>query len=160
MGSERCIRDRESIAKKVADILEGVEIFDVAKVDKSKISEYKNLILATPTYGAGDMQGDWEEFLETLKPEDFNDKIVALIGLGDQDTYADTFCDGLFPLYQIVSKAATIIGATKTDGYEYESSSIVVNGEFVGLILDEDNQEDLTEQRIKDWVKDIQDKFQ
>ena len=85
----------ENIAKKIADTLGDVDLFDVAKTEKAKLLEYKNLILATPTYGSGDMQGDWEEFLETLSPEDFNGKVIALVGLGDQDTYADSFCDGL-----------------------------------------------------------------
>lgn len=148
----------ENIAKRIASNLEGIDIFDVAKTEKSRLLEYKNLILATPTYGSGDMQGDWEKFLETLKPEDFSNKVVALVGLGDQDTYGDTFCDGLFPIYEMVCKEGKMIGFTKTEGYEYEESRSVINGQFIGLILDEDNQEELSEQRIKEWVQSL--KFQ
>ncbi|WP_104722638.1 flavodoxin [Helicobacter mesocricetorum] len=150
----------ESIAKKIADVLGDVDIFDVAKTEKSKLLEYKNLILATPTYGNGDMQGDWEEFLETLKPEDFSGKVIALVGLGDQDTYGDTFCDGLLPLYELSHKEGKIIGFTKTNGYEYEETKVVVDGEFIGLMLDEDNQEELSEQRIKEWIDNIKGQFE
>ncbi|MDE5602448.1 MAG: flavodoxin [Helicobacter sp.] len=150
----------ESIAKKIASVLENVELFDVAKTEKSKLLEYENLILATPTYGSGDMQGDWEEFLETLKPGDFKGKVIALVGLGDQDTYGDSFCNGLFPLYEIAHKEGKIIGFTKTDGYEYEETNTIVDGQFIGLMLDEDNQEELSEQRIKEWIENLKGQFQ
>ncbi|TLD89171.1 flavodoxin [Helicobacter sp. MIT 05-5294] len=150
----------ENVAKRIANALGDVEVFDVAKVEKSKLLEYKNLILATPTYGSGDMQGDWEEFLDTLKSEDFSGKVVAFVGLGDQDTYGETFCDGLLPIYEVAHKEGRIVGFTATDGYEYEESKAVVEGQFVGLILDEDNQEELSEQRIQEWTQNLKGQFQ
>lgn len=150
----------ENIAKKIADTLGDVELFDVAKTEKAKLLEYKNLILATPTYGSGDMQGDWEEFLETLSPEDFNGKVIALVGLGDQDTYADSFCDGLLPIYEVANKQGKIIGFTKTEGYEYEETKTIVDGQFIGLMLDEDNQEELSEKRIEEWIGNIKGQFE
>ena len=80
------------------------------------------------------------------------------MGLGDQDTYGDTFCNGLYEIYKLL-KNAKIIGQTSTKGYEYEDSDSVVDGKFVGLILDEDNQEDLTEQRIQEWCEEIKGQF-
>jgi flavodoxin I len=35
----------------------------------------------------------------------------------------------------------------------------VVNGEFVGLALDEDNQPELTEKRIKEWTAKLKTLF-
>ncbi|EAH9105226.1 flavodoxin, partial [Campylobacter jejuni] len=46
-----------------------------------------------------------------------------------------------------------------TDGYTFEASDAVVDGKFVGLALDNDNQEDQTESRIDAWVEQIKPYF-
>lgn len=148
----------ENIANKITKMLENVEVYDVSKSSKEELLSYDNLILATPTYGSGDLQGDWEDFAENFNNIDFKGKTIALVGLGDQDVYSDTFCDGIFFLYELV-KEANIIGQTSTDGYEYEESKAEVNGKFVGLVIDDVNQDDLTDSRISKWVSEIKDKF-
>lgn len=47
-----------------------------------------------------------------------------------------------------------------TDGYDFEDSTAVKDGAFVGLAIDEDNQDDLTEERIEKWVEMIKPSFQ
>lgn len=150
--------DTENIAKKVAETLEDVDIFDVAKAKKEDLNAYTNLILATPTYGDGDLQDDWSDFLDTLSAEDFSNKTIAFIGLGDQDTYSETFCDGVFTIYE-KAKDAKIIGQTSLEGYSHEDSKAIIDGKFLGLMLDEVNQDDLTDARIKDWCDTIRDSF-
>lgn len=154
----------QRIAEKIAVNLrekhsKEVEVFDVAKASREVLKGFSNLILATPTYGSGELQNDWEEFLTTLSPLDFEGKVVAFVGLGDQDTYGDTFCDGVFEIYNRASKNAKIIGKTSIEGYEYQESNSVIEGEFVGLILDENNQEDLTDTRIENWCDLIAGQF-
>jgi flavodoxin I len=51
------------------------------------------------------------------------------------------------------------VGFWPTDGYEHEASLAVKNGKFVGLALDEDNQAELTEERIQKWVTQIKAEF-
>lgn len=149
----------QSICEKVAKELgDGAKLFDVAKASKDDITGFTNLILATPTYGAGDLQDDWDSFLSTLSEEDFAGKTIALIGVGDQDTYADTFCDGVSYLYEKVQQAK-IIGRTENKGYDFDESRALVDGKLVGLLLDEDNQSDLTDQRISKWVAEIKGQF-
>jgi flavodoxin I len=41
------------------------------------------------------------------------------------------------------------------DGYEFNKSKAIVNGEFVGLVLDQDNQSDLTEERLEEWLERV-----
>lgn len=89
----------------------------------------------------------------------FAGKTIALVGLGDQDIYGDTFCGGLSYIYKKVSKQGKVIGQTSTDGYTFDDSEAVVDGKFVGLIIDEVNQEDMTEQRIKAWVEMLKASF-
>ncbi|MFN9675593.1 MAG: flavodoxin FldA, partial [Microcystis sp.] len=51
------------------------------------------------------------------------------------------------------------VGYWPTDGYDFNESKALKNGKFVGLALDEDNQSDLTEQRIKTWVAGLKGEF-
>ena len=42
-----------------------------------------------------------------------------------------------------------------TDGYSFTSSVAVVDGDFVGLALDETNEPDKSTDRIETWVKSL-----
>ena len=148
------------VADKIAKELgsENVEVFDISSSTKDKVLGFENLILASPTYGAGDLQSDWEDALGDFDENDFMGKTIALVGVGDQDCYSDTFCDSLFHLYEKV-KLANVIGQTAIDGYEFDDTKALVDGKFVGLALDEDNQADLTDSRIQNWVQQIRGEF-
>ena len=52
-------------------------------------------------------------------------------------------------------RGATVIGAWPTDTHAFDASSAVVDGEFVGLAIDEDNQSDLSGARIEARVEQI-----
>ena len=104
------------------------------------------------------MQTDWEDFATKLSEDDFAGKIVAILGLGDQDSYSDTFCDSIFLLANLAKKA-TIIGKTKNENYNFQSSKGLNGDEFLGLALDEENQSDLTSTRLNNWLDDIKNSF-
>jgi flavodoxin I len=53
----------------------------------------------------------------------------------------------------------TTVGFWSTDGYEHSDSKAIKNGKFVGLAIDEDNQSELTDERIKKWVAQIKPEF-
>ena len=55
-----------------------------------------------------------------------------------------------------VSAGAKVIGKTATDGYTYDDSKSVIDGKFCGLPLDEDNESELTDQRLNAWIQQIQ----
>ncbi|MGA1940294.1 flavodoxin [Arcobacter sp. YIC-310] len=143
------------IATKLAEELGGIEVFDLS-ANLDKVEQYDKVILGASTWGDGDLNDDldevWDEFCEL----DFSGKNVALFSLGDQEGYGDTFVDALGTIYeQVNSKGANVIGFTATDGYEYDESKAEIDGKFVGLVIDEDNQDDLTDDRIKAWAEDI-----
>ncbi|WP_321290610.1 flavodoxin [uncultured Sunxiuqinia sp.] len=149
----------EAAAKKIASRLEA-DIFDVANTQANKLTEYDNLILGTSTMGLGDLQDDWASFISELEKTDLTDKTIALFGLGDADMYPDSFVDGMGEIYNTVKdKGCKIVGKVETDGYEFDESFAVVDGVFIGLPLDEDNQSDLTDERIESWVKKIRNEF-
>lgn len=50
---------------------------------------------------------------------------------------------------------AKLIGFTSTDGFEHSDSKALRDGKFCGLACDEDNQSDLSEQRVKAWIAQL-----
>lgn len=52
-------------------------------------------------------------------------------------------------------QGAEVVGAVDAGDYEFEESKSVVDGKFVGLACDEDNEPDKSEGRVKAWVAQI-----
>lgn len=134
---------------------------NVNKATPELIAGYDYLILGTPTLGEGELPGldadcqneSWAEFLPKLADVNFSGKTVALYGLGDQEKYPDNFVDGLGELHEFVkSRGAKIVGAWPTDGYDFTASKAEVDGQFVGLAQDLDNQKMLLEDRLETWL--------
>jgi flavodoxin I len=102
------------------------------------------------------MQEDWDLFLADLKSLKFPGKKIALFGSGDQESYPDSFADALGILYDVLmSSGFNIVGEWPVSGYDFFSSKAIRNGRFVGLVVDEKNQPDLTEQRVDLWLNQI-----
>lgn len=146
----------ESIAQKIANLL-GAEVVDVANLSDAQVNDAKNLIFGTSTWGAGEMQDDWYDGVKKLQSLDLNGKTVALFGCGDCESYSDTFCGGMDEIYSAIKdKGINLVGQVSTDGYTFDDSAAVVDGKFIGLALDDVNEDDKTDARIKAWVDSIQ----
>lgn len=149
----------KTIQKKLGKKL--VDVKDIAKSAKEDIAAFDLIILGIPTWYYGENQCDWDDFLPELEEIDFTDKLVAIFGLGDQEDYAEYFCDAMGVLRDIVeSKGAIIVGNWSTEGYEFEASKALIDeNTFIGLVVDEDRQAELTEQRVDKWVNQIYDEM-
>ena len=146
----------EDIAHRIADKIDGADIFNIDG-NEDKLNDYDVLLLGASTWGFGDLQDDWQTVLAELSNPDLKGKKVGYFGTGDQGTFADTFIDALGIINDEIKKTgATIIGQTSTEGYEFSESRAVVDGKFLGLVVDEINQPDLTDERIDAWVEEIQ----
>lgn len=152
------------VAKEISTILgaNAAKPVNIRTAAVSDLQAYELLILGTPTYGEGLLPGlstgnateSWEEFLPKLAGADFSGKKVALYGLGNQKSYPHEFIDAVFYLYQAFTECgATLIGAWSTEGYHFKASKAVLDECFVGLALDQENQKDLTSQRLATWLK-------
>ncbi len=154
----------EAVAHRIAARLgsDQVELFDIADVTQLDFAGFDKIILGIPTWDFGQIQSDWEEFWEDIQEVDFTGKTVALYGLGDQFGYGDYFLDALGMLHDVVSaNGAKIIGHWPTDGYEFDASKAKIEGQdlFVGLALDQDQQEELTSDRLNRWCQIIHSEF-
>jgi flavodoxin I len=143
----------ESAATEISEQLGNADLFDIGATPAAQMNEYDVLVLGTSTLGLGDLQDDWEDVVSELGGLALEGKKVALFGTGDQYTYEDTFCDAVGLLYEALEgTGAEFVGAWPTEGYEYMESRAEIDGKFVGLVLDDDNQDDMTAERIAKWV--------
>ena len=146
----------QEIANKISTALDGVKVFDLAGTKIEEMNNYNKLILGGSTWGDGELNDDWEDAWIDFCKLDLSNKTIALFGLGDQESYSYEFCSALGIIYeQLLSSKANVIGFTSTEGYYHDASKAQIDDKFVGLILDEDNQSDLTDKRINNWVNEI-----
>ena len=152
--------------RKVAEMIKkefgagAIDLYDIKDIKPQDILNYDNLIFGTSAWGVGDMQDDWETFIDDIVELDLSKKKIALYGLGDQEEYPGSFVDGLGTLYCRMPVKENIVGFTSTDGYSYYFSSAEMDGRFVGMAIDEDKQSKLTPQRVKKWVTQLKKEFQ
>jgi len=134
-----------------------IDLKNILKVEAGDFEEYNAFIIGTPTLGDGELPENWESFLPQMDGVDLNGKTVALFGLGDQEEYGHEFVDAMGILYEkFEDLGASFIGAWPTEGYEFEvSRAVLEEGEFVGLVLDQDNQSGLTNERVEKWLAEI-----
>lgn len=151
----------EFVAEKLQRLI-GEDRCDLINVDhasRKDLDRYPYLIFGTPTWGFGDMQDDWEDFIEDVESADLKGKKIALFGLGDQDTYPESFADGVGVLYGKLKGKTEIVGEWPTSGYAFNESDAVKGKTFVGLILDQENQASKTDERLEKWVEMISKEF-
>jgi len=146
----------EAAAEKIEAYLGNADMVNVSSAEPDSMLAYDNIIIGTSTWGVGDLQDDWDILVDSLSALDLTGKKVAFFGTGDQESYPDSFVDGIGILYDALQNSkAQFIGVWPTDGYNFKESKAVKDGNFVGLALDDDNQSDLTETRIKQWVNQL-----
>lgn len=143
----------ESIAEKAGQLL-GADVMPVSEIDKAE--DYDFVIFATSTWGMGDLQDDWLGAIDILAGKNLAGKKVAFIGVGDQSSFGDTFVDGIGTIYETIKdKGIILVGKTSTEGYSFSNSKAVIDDEFIGLVIDENNQSELTEERLNNWAAKV-----
>lgn len=157
----------EKVAKRMAEFI-GNDKVDLIPVKDSKaqdLEKYSNVIFGVSTIGKETWNGystasDWDKFRPELDKIDYSGKVIAMFSLGDHITYPKHFVDALGQLAEILlPHNANIVGYVNTDDYEFEESTGIYDGKFIGLPVDEDYEPEKTDQRIKKWLDDILPKF-
>jgi flavodoxin I len=138
-----------------------VSLNDISSSEADDFAEYSCLIIGCPTWNIGEMQSDWDGFYQSeLESINFSGKKVAYFGTGDQIGYADNFQDAMGILEEKISSlGGQTVGMWPNEGYEFDASRALKGNQFVGLALDEDNQSDLTDERIRTWVAQVKQEF-
>lgn len=122
--------------------------------DPALMLRYRHLILGVSTWNVGQLQDDWRVLYPRLDDLDFGGRQVALFGIGDQVGYPANFLDALGILAKkLRERHASIVGAWPTAGYDFVASAAVDGDAFVGLGIDDLNQEHLNDARIEAWLR-------
>ena len=150
----------EQIKENLANKLD-IDMYDVVDFNKADVEKYDYLIIGLSTWYDGELQSDWDSNFNEFSEIDFTDKTVALYGLGDQIVYCEYFIDGVGILgEQIIETGGSLIGKWSTEGYLHTDSKAELDeGEFCGLALDEDTQEEMTAERIVTWCEQVYEEF-
>jgi flavodoxin II len=161
-GSTTCYTEMaaEKIQAKLNSLFDAdiVRVHNIAEENLTKAHAYDFIIFGISTWDFGELQEDWESQWEDVHTLELKNKTVALFGLGDQLGYADWFQDALGMLYQAIKpNGCKIIGFWPTSGYEFTASKALNDKQdhFVGLSLDDENQYDLSDERIAKWCEQL-----
>lgn len=155
------IKSKNAAKKIIAEFNEAdIESLNAEEITGEKLMNYSNFILSLPTWFDGELPNYWDEFVPEFEDLALKGKTFALYGLGDQKGYPENFGDAVGIMGELIENAAgKLIGSSSTEGYTYESSKAERNGEFIGLLLDQDSQAKLSANRIKEWVEKIKKEF-
>jgi flavodoxin I len=133
-----------------------LDVVDADDLTEEKFLAYDQLILGVPTWFDGELPHYWDEFVPAMEEMEMKGKKVAIYGLADQVGYPENFADGVGILARLLrDRGAEIVGRTNIDNYTFESSHAIENGQFLGLVLDQENQARLSKKRIENWLEDL-----
>lgn len=162
-GSKR--GDTRNAAEKIKEEFDAVQkdlvvVYNVKRTDLSQMAEYDTIILGSSTWEEGGLQEHWLRVFPQMDELDLQGKRVAIFGLGDQYEFSTSFQGAIGILARKSrERGAEVVGLWPTEGYHFESSPAVENGHFLGLALDNINQYELTNRRIKAWVGQLAKEF-
>jgi flavodoxin I len=157
----------------VADMLgaligaDKADVIPVKEAEKEDVDKYDQIILAGSTVGTDHWSNEtivdeWPPFFMKIKDISFENKKVAVVGLGNSFLYPSHFVDDMAELYDNMTKLnAKVSGRIEAKGYDFtDSEALDEDGYFCGLALDEDNEPELTKERLENWISILKSDFQ
>jgi flavodoxin I len=157
-NSTKTAKIAEKIIKEWSD--ESLVPVNAENIEEATFMSYDNMILGVPTWFDGELPNYWDEFVPALDDLNLKGKSIAIYGLGDQVNYSENFLDAVGIMYDLLmSRGATLKGITSAEGYIFERSRAFKDDKCLGLAIDYENQHQLTEGRIKNWVKQLKEEF-
>lgn len=155
------------VAKKLQKAIgeDKVIMVPVNDANVEDINKYDKIIFGISTVGKETWHSvytnvDWAKFLPEIGKTRYENKTVAIYGLGDHITYASTFVDHIGLLgRELVNNGATLVGQVSAEGYEFDESEALIDGMFMGLPVDEDFEPELTDERVNSWVSQLKPHF-
>ena len=110
------------VARRIAKALDVADsdVYDVAKTAPVALGDYDLIIIGSSTWGAGELETAWYDFLAGARVLDLQGRKIAVFGCGDE-SMSDTFCDAVGELYDAMQDTgAEFIGRFNADGYEFK----------------------------------------
>jgi len=133
-----------------------VSIYDIGEYLLEDMTSFDCVIIGIPTWDVGQLQSDWEEAYSEIDELDMSGTTIAIYGLGDQVGYPDTFVDAMFLVVdRLRQQGAKVVGAWPRIGYTFNQSWALEGDQFVGLVLDEHTQSEMSEARLDRWLAQV-----
>lgn len=144
-----------------------LDIIPVKDAEPEDFHTYDQIILVGSTVGTDHWSNEvvvdeWPEFFSKIKDNSLENKKLAIVGLGNSFLYPDHFADGMAIHYEKIKKLnAQIFGFVTPEGYDFtDSKSLNDEGLFCGLPIDEDNEPELTKERLERWINSLKPDFE
>lgn len=133
-----------------------VTVHNIGETTPELMLQYNYMIMGIPTWNTGELQDDWAIFLPKIADMNFNGKKVAVFGLGDQNGYGYNFLDAVGILSdELMKSGADLNGLWSNEKYEFEESKARIEEFFLGLGVDQEGQSEMTDARVKAWIKEV-----
>ena len=104
----------EEIANIVGDELTNLgvetEVIDCSSTDAASFADYDICIVATYTYGMGDLPDEIVDFYEELEEVDLSGKVFGVCGSGDT-SYGEHYCQSIDDFETQFMKTGATLGA-------------------------------------------------
>ena len=97
------------VANKLTELGHDVEVDECTSVEASDFEDAEIAIVATYTYGDGDLPDEIVDFYEDLQDLDLSDRIYGVVGSGD--TFYDYFCKSVDEFEEQFALTGAIKGA-------------------------------------------------
>lgn len=97
------------VAKKLEELGHTVDVDECTTVDASDFEDGDIVVVATYTYGDGDLPDEIVDFYEDLADVDLSGKIYGVVGSGD--TFYDYFCKSVDEFDQQFARTGAVKGA-------------------------------------------------
>jgi flavodoxin I len=86
----------EKLAGLIKDQLDNnTTVVNVTEVNIEDIKQADLVLFGSSTWGYGDLQDDFEAFIDNINADLVGGKDVAVFGCGDEDGFADVFCNAV-----------------------------------------------------------------
>lgn len=149
-------RTAKLVASKIGT--DKADLVHIAEATAADLDKYSRIIFGISTIGKDTWQQkfdntDWSKFFHVVSSYDFTGKKIAIFGLGDHITYAYHFVDSMGLLAKTIrNQGGELFGKVSPEGYTFQDSEAIVDGQFIGLPVDEDFESELTEERVTAWI--------
>lgn len=145
----------QAVAEELASEL-GAGTVAAADADAAAFEGCDLVVLGASTWGMGDLQDDMADFITGFASMEVKAPAGAVFGLGDQFGYGDTFVDGIADMAEaILGKGIKLIGRWPVTGYAHAASRGQDGDQFMGLAIDQDNEEEKTAERVSVWAEQL-----
>ncbi len=150
----------EEVALNLSELLgeDRCEVVCITDTPVSKMLEHDIVIMGASTWDIGQLQYDWDDRYDEFDGTDWHGKIVAFFGCGDAVGYGESFVDAFGILWEKLEPlGAALAGKVSVNDYQFSQSRSLEddNTTFLGLPVDQDNESDKTEARVKQWADQL-----